>query len=165
MKQPYLPFLFLGRRVFGKNKTFKTMTFRGLSQQARDTSKSHAVKESTTVVSCPDAAIKRVKVCTFFFFFFKPVNPAERADKLRSLCQAKVLVPSAASSRRVESWAYTLPFLIIYISFFFFPGRSSELFIHLSKTTVQDWPDANWKQWEYFPFTLGLGLSSKWDQC
>jgi len=55
-------------RVFGKkNKTFTAVTFRGLSQQARDTSKSQAVKESATVVSFPDVAIKKVKVSTFSY--------------------------------------------------------------------------------------------------
>lgn len=54
-------------RVFGKNKTFTAVTFRGLSQHASDTSKSQAVKESTAVVSCLDVAMKKVKVSTFLY--------------------------------------------------------------------------------------------------
>lgn len=79
--KPYLPSLNL-RRVFEKNKTFTAVTFRGLSQHTRDTSKSQAVENSTTVVNCLDVAIKKVEVSIFFI----PVNPAERPDKLRSFC-------------------------------------------------------------------------------
>lgn len=86
--KPYLPSLNL-RRVFGKNKTFTAVTFRGLSQHTRDTSKSRAVEKSTTVlfsvVSFLHVAIKKVEVSIFFI----PVNPAERPDELRSLWQAK----------------------------------------------------------------------------
>lgn len=62
----YLPSLNLWI-VFGWNKTFTAVTFTGLSQHTRDTSKSQAVKETPAVVRCSDVAIKKVKVSTFVY--------------------------------------------------------------------------------------------------
>lgn len=81
--KPYLPSLNL-RRVFGKNKTFTAVTFRGLSQHTRDTSKSRAVEKSTTVlfsvVSFLHVAIKKVEV-SIFFYTSQPCRKTRRIKK------------------------------------------------------------------------------------